>query len=286
MRRGMSRVKRKIIFIAAIIAVAALTLALFAGCSTPTFEGVRDEGDYSEAVFSRLQYLAEEYPDRTMGTQGELDAARYLAETLSGFGYEGLDFGGEELGLQSFTLDYDRYDGTTMSKATAYNVVFRKSVENSKGEILLSAQYDNLYGEGDGSAEGAWKADGSYESGSAVAVLLTLADVLADVDCGYDITIAFFTGGCYCWQGAYHYVTQLTRTELDNISLMLNFSMLGGGDNLYLYASENTTNYGAYLTGVSVGLTKLPKDKNATAMVLETDPVYAYTHIGMVGNQY
>lgn len=276
--------KRKIFLIAAIAVIASLTLAVFAGCSTPTFDGVKHDGDYGDEVFSQMQYLAENHADRTMASQGELEAARYIASVLSGLGYEGELYDGEEEGIQSFTLDYTRYDGSSASKATAYNVEFKKKVENAKGEILLSTQYDNLYGEK--TLEELWKADGSYESGASTAVLLTLANLLSEVDCEYDITFAFFTGGSYLWQGAYHYATHLKNSELENISLMINFSMLGGGDNLYLYASETSTDYGAYLNGVGVGLTALPKDKNATDLTLLTEPLYAYSHIGMLGNHY
>ena len=294
------RKSSKFFLIVALTLIACFALASLAGCTpTASFDVVKSEGDYGDTVFAQMKYLAENYPDRTMATQGEIDASRYLANTLRDLGYEGVEFGEDEAGLQSFTLDYTRYDGTSKSKATAYNVVFTKKSENSKGEILLSAQYDNLYGEGRNTSandstntqmtdqdDGAWKADGSYESGSAIAVMLTLAQLLSDVDCGYDITFAFFTGGSYYWQGAYYYASHLKNAQIENIRLMLNFSMLGGGDNLYMYAREKSTDYGAYLTDVGAGLTQLPKNKNATSLILETDPLYAFSHIGIVGNHY
>ena len=71
------------------------------------------------------------------------------------------------------------------------------------------------------------KSDGSYESGSGTSVLLALAENMKDFDYDYDVTFAFFSGGCYGWQGAYHYVTHLKNADLDNIKLVLNFSNAG-----------------------------------------------------------
>ena len=54
--------------------------------------------------------------------------------------------------------------------------------------------------------------------------MLTLAEQLKDVDLGYDVTFAFFTGGSYCWRGALQYASQLDREKLDNIAIVLNYS--------------------------------------------------------------
>lgn len=277
---------RKIVLTAAVMLIALISVGAFAACSAadPTFDVVKSDGDFGGVAFSHMKYLAENYPDRTMGSQGEADAARYIASIMSDLGYTGkYSYEGEE-GLQGFKVSYTRYDGSAVNDVNAFNVAFTKKAAEPKGEILLTAQYDNLYGEK--TSEELWQADGSYESGSGVAVLLTLAKLLSETDCGYDLTFAFFTGGSYCWQGAYRYVAQLTGADLDGISLMLNFAMLGGGEYLYLYTRETSTDYGGYLRSVSDGLTQIPKDKNVSAIVMETDPLYAYSHIGMTGNHY
>ncbi|MDE7215886.1 MAG: Zn-dependent exopeptidase M28 [Clostridia bacterium] len=281
-----NRISRKTFLIVTVLLVAILTASLLAACSKePHFDLVKQDGEYGDRVFENMKFLAENYPDRTMCTQGEEDAAKYLCDVLSGWGYTSDFSDGDTVGLQSFKENFTRYDGSAVSDTNAYNVVFTKKARESKGEIILSAQYDNLYGEKNG--EELWKADGSYESGSGVALLLTLAESMKDVDYSYDITFAFFSGGSYGWKGAYYYVTQLKNADLDNIKLVLNFSMLGGGDNLYLYTGENASDFGGYLRSASVGLTENPKDKNAvSSIIMETDALYSFLHVGMVGNQY
>ncbi|MDE7337274.1 MAG: Zn-dependent exopeptidase M28 [Clostridia bacterium] len=281
-----NRISRKAFLIIVVLLVGALTAGLLSACSkTPHYDLVKQDGEYGDLAFENMKYLAENYPDRTMCTQGEQNAAKYISDKLSGWGYTS-DFSDNDTeGLQSFKENFTRYDGSAVSDANAYNVVFTKKARESKGEIILSTQYDNLYGEKNG--EELWKADGSYESGSGAAVLLTLAEIMKDADYSYDITFAFFSGGSYGWKGAYYYVTQLKNADLENIKLVLNFSMLGGGDDLYLYTGENASDFGGYLQSASVGITENPKDKNAvSSLIMETDALYSFLHIGMVGNQY
>ena len=267
--------------------VSVIALCVFTACSKPIepdYEVVKSDGGYGEKVFENMQYLAQNYPDRTMGESGELNAAKYIASKLSEWGYVS-DFSDEDTqGLQSFKVNYMRYLGTSISNVNAYNVIFTKKAENSKGEIILSTQFDNLYSETNGGET--WKADGSYESGSGSAVLLTLAQIMSEQDFDYDITFAFFSGGCYNWMGAYHYVSQLKKADVDNIKLNINFSMLGGGENLYLYTNESVCDFDAYLRKVGDGITANPKDKNVAPFTMETEPLYLFTHVGMAGNQY
>lgn len=267
----------------AIVTVGAMT---FAGCSSARddYAPQKVREDLGVTAMDNLRYLAANHPDRTMGTQGEYDAAAYLADTLKSYGYESrYAYDGIE-GLQDFKSNFTRYDGTAVNEATSYNVVFTKKSSRSEGEIILSAQYDNLYSEKKG--EELWKADGSYESGSGASILLTLAETMKDREYEYDITFVFFTGGSYRWRGSYHYASQLKNADYDNIRLMINFSMLGGGDNLYLYSGERANNYGNYLRAASEGLSNIPKNKNCADYTMETDAAYPYTHIGMSGNQY
>ena len=96
-----------------------------------------------------------------------------MSTLLSGWGYTSDFSDAETLGLQGFKVEFTRYDGSAVSDTSAYNVVFTKKSENSKGEIILSAQYDNLYAD----SEEFLKSDGSYESGSGTSVLLALAEI-------------------------------------------------------------------------------------------------------------
>ncbi|MDE6758754.1 MAG: M28 family peptidase [Clostridia bacterium] len=283
--RSSSISRRKILIVLiALIGVIAMIALTACSQSEPQFDLVKNNGEYGDMVLGNMQYLAENYPDRTMSTQGELNTAKYLSSRLSDLGYTSEYSYDEIIGLQHFKVDFMRYDGSPVSDPNAYNVIFTKKAVESKGEIVLSAQYDNLYEEKAGGET--WKADGSYESGSGSAVLLALAEIMSTVDYSYDITFAFFSGGCYGWQGAEHYVNHLKNAEIENIKLNVNFSMLGGGDGLYLYTGENVSDYGGYIRSACDGLASNPKDKNVATFVMDSDATYSYTHIGMLGNQY
>lgn len=280
--------KRTIVaIIAVLMTVSVITLSL-SGCQTPDrkFEINAAEGDYGGRVYEYMQTLANDYPARTMATEGERKAAEYISSVMSGLGYTSeYEYEGIK-GLDGFKLGFTRYDGSSVSDAYAYNVIFEKkaSSESSLGEILLMCQYDNLYSETDGEKE--WQADGSYESGGAVAVMLTLAETLKDKVSDYDLTFAFFTGGSYTWMGAKQYIDNLKRADLDNLRLAINFSMLFGGSNLYLYTSEKETSYGNFMTQAGSRLTQVPKDKSISFNVLTNDAILNYVHAGMLGNHY
>lgn len=278
--------KRIFITVAALILIAAL-MTSFAACQSPDrqFEINRIEGDYGAKVYEYMDMLATEYPARTMATEGERNAAEYIAAYMSGLGYESEYSFEEIIGLSAFKPAFTRYDGTSVSDVNAFNVIFtKKAVGESAGEILLTCQYDNLYAETDG--ENQWQADGSYESGGAVAVMLTLADALKDKTIDYDVTFAFFTGGSYMWSGAKQYADSLKRADIDSMRLVINFSMLFGGENLYLYTGEKETSYGNMLAAASTGLTEVPADKHIAFSALTDDAVYNYVHIGMLANTY
>lgn len=279
-----------------VFAIALLTVILtvfFAGCSTPQIEVNSIDStnqNYGERAYEYLQTLAgEELRNRTLGTQGELDGAKYIASIMTDLGYEGLYTSEDGNGLQEFKTTFKRFDGQEINDTLAHNVIFTKksSADKSKGEIILACSYDNLYSEKLDVSGTLWNADGSYESGSSVAVLLTLAELLKDKTSDYDLTFAFFTGGCYGWKGAMNFVDNLDRTRLDRVSLMLNFAMLGGGDNWYIYTGEGKPDYGVYLNECSGGnVTAVPKDRNIGQFILSEDAIYNYANIGMLSNQY
>ncbi|MDE6472756.1 MAG: M28 family peptidase [Clostridia bacterium] len=286
---------KKILIFAVVLLVVFMT-AFFAGCSSPTPEvNIPDivgaiDFNIEDKAYGYLQDLAgEELKDRTLGTQGELDSAKYIASVMSDLGYESQYSSDGIQGLQGFKTSIKRFGGEEVADAQGYNVIFSKKskAEKSNGEIILACQYDNLYSEKSDISGNLWSADGSYESGASVAILLTLAEALKDSTLDYDLTFAFFTCGCYGWKGAMNYVENLDRTQLDKIALVLNFAMLGGGDNWYIYTGESANSYGKYLYKCGEGhLTAVPKDRNPGQFYLTEDTRYRYTNIGMLSNQY
>lgn len=285
--------KSKKIYIIAIALLAVLMTALLAGCDSKTFQINEVEGldeSLADKAYGYLQTLAgEELKNKTLGTQGELDAAKYIAGLMTDWGYESEYSSEDGVGMQEFKTSFRRFDGEEVKDAIAHNVIFTKKSgeEKSKGEILLTCGYDNFYSEKADVSGNLWEADGSYESGSSVAVMLTLAEALKDKACDYDLTFAFFSGSCYGWKGAMDYVDNLDRAHLDKIALVLNFAMLGGGDNWYIYSGESKNSYGSYLNACGGDyVTAIPKDRNVGQFILSEDAIYNYANIGMLSNHY
>ncbi len=290
------KLKSKKILVFAIVLLTVFVTIFFAGCSSPTMEvNIPDviaslDFNIADTAYGYLQDLAgDELKNRTFGTQGELDSAKYIASVMSDLGYESQYSSDGIKGLQGFKTTIKRFGGEQVSDAQGYNVIFSKKSgsEKSNGEIILACQYDNLYSEKADISGNLWKADGSYESGASVAILLTLAQALKDSTLDYDLTFAFFTCGCYGWKGAMNYTENLDRNQLDKIALVLNFAMLGGGDNWYIYTGESANTYGKYLYKCGEGyLTAVPKDRNVGQFYLTEDAKYSYTNVGMLSNQY
>lgn len=278
-----------------VIAIALLTVVItvcFAGCAAEPYAMTVDGLDIKlgELAYEYMQiFSGEELKNRTMGTQGELDAATYIAGLMRALGYESRYSSNGVTGLQEFKTSFKRYNGEELTDAQAYNVVFTKksTAEESKGEIVLSCAYDNLYSEKADISGNLWQADGSYESGAGVATMFALAETLIEKECDYDLTFAFFTGGCYEWRGAMNYVDNLDRAALDKITLVLNFSMPAGGDNWYIYTGESNTTYGRFLYACGQDSPKsVPKDRNIGQFYLTEDTKFSYANIGMLSNHY
>ncbi|MDE6275458.1 MAG: M28 family peptidase [Clostridia bacterium] len=286
-------IKRKKIYAVAIALLAIIVTAVFAGCTAPKIDvkGVEVDVDgIKDTAYGYLQTLSGEgLNNRTLGTQGALDCAKYISDEMIKLGYAGAYSSEQGEGLQEFKTSFKRFDGAEITNTQAYNVIFTKKSDNekSKGEIILACSYDNLYSEKSDISGSLWSADGSYESGASIAVALTLAGALKDKPCDYDLTFAFFTGGCYEWRGAMNYVDNLDRTGLDKIALVLNFATLGGGDNWYIYSGESANDYGRYLNACAEGyVTAVPKDRNIGQFALTENSKYNYANIGMLSNHY
>ncbi|MDE6474534.1 MAG: M28 family peptidase [Clostridia bacterium] len=283
--------KKICVIVIALLSV--LVTLFFVGCTSKQIEVKQVDGidaSLGDRAYEYLQTLSgEALQNRTVGTQGELDAAKYIAGLMIDWGYESEYSTEEGLGLQQFKTTFKRLSGEEVKDALAHNVIFSKKsgAEKSKGEIIFACGYDNLYSEKADVSGNLWNADGSYESGSSVAVMLTLAEALKDKVCDYDLTFAFFSGSCYGWKGARNYVDNLDRAQLDKIALVVNFAMLGGGDNWYIYSGESKNTYGSYLNACGGNyVTAVPKDRNIGQFALSEDAIYNYAHIGMLSNQY
>ena len=129
-------------------------------------------------------------------------------------------------------------------KATIHtpNIIVTKQ-GNSDKTIIVGAHYDG---------------DGSGDNGSSVALALTTAQHLFNVETEYTIKFVFFTAEEYGLYGSKAYVANMTEEEKANTLYMINMDSLVCGDYCYLYggvqnnADKTVTDTGAYDNAMAI----------------------------------
>ncbi len=275
--------KKKILILTTICMLALLVFV--GGCQSKSYDiDAHETLNVGQTAYNYMQTLATDFPDRTFGMGKDKDVAVYLAKLLAGWGYTPQDSKAD--GVEGIN-EYTSYVNTDNNAETGkgYNVVFtKKAVGESRGEMILSAQYDNLYSHKNyGTA-----ADGSYESGASVAALLTLAELIKDQDFPFDVTIAFLDGGSVNWTGSAYFVSQMDVARLDNILLAVDFANIVGGDFNYAYTIDKDTDYGKFFATLNkvdnLGFGDVPTNKRVGSGRLVEDGLYNYFHAGMLSN--
>ena len=99
------------------------------------------------------------------------------------------------------------------------NIIVTKPGKSEK-TIIVGAHYDG---------------DGSGDNGSSVALALTTAQHLYDVETEYTIKFVFFTAEEYGLYGSTAYVEAMSEEEIANTLYMINMDSLVCGDYCYLY---------------------------------------------------
>lgn len=268
-----------------IIAVVAMC---FVGCQSSKDFGLAksdNNNNYGDIAFEYMGTLATEYKSRQAGSEGDTAVAIWIRDILKSYGYEGTaSYSSEETeGLEEFKFKHD-VDSKQVT-STSRNVSMTKRVANSKGEIILGGYYDNRYDMkfDTETIDG----DGSYESGASIAALLTIAQNIQLRDSGYDITIALFGAGSYGQIGADEYVKKIDEKRGNNIKLMVNFSQIVGGTNMYMYSRDFSTDYNDFFYEIAaknqMNAVRPPSNKNIAFAQLQGSPLN-YFHVGMIGN--
>lgn len=261
--------KKAVYLITITILVLTILCSCFA-CSSKTYGDIEKSGDYAlgESAFSILEDISEYYPNRSVISSESEDFVNELNLMISSYGYN--------VEKQDFTVLIDSKSFETS------NIVCLKDNPNTDKKIIIGCQWDNCYSYYTSSP------DGAYESGAAIASLITLANYLKDKDLNYDLEIAFFGAGVKNWYGAKYYLNKLSAKEKENIQLMINYSMLGSGDNLYMYSRDKSVNYNDYFYQVAnangLNTKKVPTNKRIMDSTLVEDSIYSYSHFGMFGN--
>ncbi|HEY8443959.1 MAG TPA: M28 family peptidase [Clostridia bacterium] len=255
----------KKIFALALTIILIMTLSFFAPQKiyAQNLEAISDTQEF-------MDRFLDDCPNRTSFSEDEKRAAEWLAQEFESFG------------LQTKTQTFDAvFDN---KKLTSQNVIAKLDLGKSK-QVIISAHYDNLYGSKD--IEG-FGAEGAYNNGSGVAVMLSLAKRFSELkeegNLNLDFNIIFLAlggdePGLY---GASYYVKNMMPREISGTLLAVNLDCVGGGDYLYLYCDELSTVHEKYIKDIADKNNldiKLPPANKKTATA--STPLVPYLHYGL-----
>ena len=156
--------KKKVLVLVTIIMI--LSIAMMAvGCSPKEFAVNKvEQVDVAPLANEYIKLLAETFPNRTSGFGTEIPVVQFISSMMQQYKYEpngSYDYNGNIIqGANAFAI---YTDSTQQLPLQGLNLVFDKKAEGeSKGTIILSTQYDNVYTTPTSNLE----ADGTYESGA------------------------------------------------------------------------------------------------------------------------
>ena len=249
-----------------VVSIVVILLVSLISCSSKTYDVKKAESvNLGEVAYNEAFYIAEMYPNRTIGEEDANTFIDYIKTELTGFGY-----------------DVNEQLYTTSNNKAAKNVIAKKDKDGVDKKIIVGCNWDNTYTTFD------QKPDGSYMTGSSIAALLTIAEYLKDKELNYDIEFVFYAGSLDGYSGAYYYMSKLTAQDKQNIQLYVNLGYIIGGDYQYIYARDKDTNYADFISQVNEanGITfeKVPQFKNTFPATISEEQIYRYSHIGMMGN--
>jgi hypothetical protein len=189
---------------------------------------VVERAEKGERARRHVRYLAEHIGPRQAGTQGERDAARYVAQVMAEQGYE------------VKTQEGIPVRGTA---STTANVIARSPMHEGEQVVVLGAHYDSMVGDE--------ASPGANDDGSGVAVLLEVARLLRAVRLGHEVRFVFFGAEEVGYQGARAYVRGFLPPSLggrgETVVAMVEVDMVGVGERLWL-------NYAGPANGAGAGV--------------------------------
>lgn len=167
------------------------------------------EAGYPEEDIILQDFTVTRYVDKTKDLQAEFCATKSYETDGKTYNKNGRNYVEAE------------GDGGTHLKviATTSNIIIKKK-GNSEKQIIVGAHYDG---------------DGTGDNGSGVALALTTAQHLINVETEYTIVFVFFSAEEYGCYGSTYYADNMTDKEVGDTLYMINIDSLICGDYCYLY---------------------------------------------------
>lgn len=271
-----------------ILALFLIVLILITPLSLNFASAEGEISDVQNTEFS-VEFLKEfvgNYPNRLSGTQGEKDAAKFIAgkfqELVDESGYipYAINAENEEKFYQKFS-----FTDNDVSKNSQNIIVTKPAFTKSDKTVIIGAHYDNAYMVPESTNKDDYKLQGAYDNGTGVAIMMDLANKLKDVDLNFNVTFIAFGAEEYLLKGSEYYAEKLTEKNLSDILIMFNLDVIGAGDKLYLYCDEVKTEHEQFILDTAkskdIELNSPPLDKHVKLYAL---PGMPYMHTGFMSD--
>lgn len=163
----------------------------------------KDDISYQDVTFSRYTTL-----EKATDFQKAITANKYVKSDKF-YKRSGRDY----VECEETEATYVKFD------ITSPNIIITKQGKSEK-QIIVGAHYDGT---------------GTGDNGSGVALALTTAEKIKNVDTQYTIVFVFFTGEEYGTYGATQYAEAMTDAEVEKTLYYINLDSIVCGDYAYLY---------------------------------------------------
>lgn len=163
------------------------------------------------------EMLAVQIGNREVNSLQETLAANYIQSVLKSVGYTPI--------LQPFSNVVEK-NGQEIFINSANVIAVKEGV--SKQEIIVGAHYDSVIA-----------GKGADDNASGVAVLLEVAQMIADEETPYTIRFITFGSEELEGQGSWYYATEfMEKEDIENTIAMLNIDSIAAGDFAYVYGDQ------------------------------------------------
>lgn len=169
----------------------------------------RHFGQIARAHMEALTSIGARYP----GSANERTAAQYIVETFTKLGYAP-----EKKVFSAWDEDGYEFQSTN---------VWAVKQGDSQQEIIIGAHYDS-----------GKESLGADDNASGVAVMLEVAEQIANLQTPYTIRFIAFGSEENDLDGSRFHTARMTAGEADNTLVMINLDSLSAGDFTYVYSDE------------------------------------------------
>ena len=225
---------RKILIYIVLILFLSITVA----CSTINVNNAKGKSVDVVSIYSDVIETLNSLPStRVMGTQGDLDATKYINDYLEKRNYKvELQEFEYNLNKQGFAFLKDEKLGEgfeVQSIGKSNNIIAYKDRNESKQDIIVCAHYDTA------------EKNQLNDNGIGVSIILNCAKNISENE-KYNVIYVFFTGEVQLI-GSKYYANALTEKEKENIVAIINLDEICGDSDVKVGFNDGKKNIAYYM---------------------------------------